>query len=146
MHPKIKTLPKGKFPEQLKSVLDLVKSEDLVRGFCKCGIYPFSVQEVISQLPESHSKIKASKEKVADSLINYLNDKRFPEPADEKNNTSSSKNRGKKINVPSGMSVTAEMIPVADDKSNCKPKIKKPKIIENVSDAKIKIALPHNFK
>ena len=50
------------------------------------------------------------------------------------------------INVPSGMSVTAEMIPVVDDKSNPKPKIKKPKIIENVSDTKIKIALPHNFK
>ena len=44
------------------------------------------------------------------------------------------------------MSVTAEMIPVADDKSNRKPKIKKPKIIENVSDTKIKISLPHNFK
>ena len=91
MHPKVKTLPKDKFPEQLKSVLDLVKSENLVSGFRKCGIYPFSVEEVISQLPESRSKIKASKEKVADSLINYLNDKRFPEPADENNNTSSSK-------------------------------------------------------
>ena len=44
------------------------------------------------------------------------------------------------------MSVTAEMIPVADVKSNRKPKIKNPKIIENVSDTKIKIALPHNFK
>ena len=109
-------------------------------------IYPFNVEEVICQLPESRSKIKASKEKVADSLIQYLNDKRFPEPADENNNTSSSKKRGKNINVPSGMSVTAEMIPVADDKSNRKPKIKKPKIIENDSETKIRFALPQNFK
>ena len=44
------------------------------------------------------------------------------------------------------MSVTAEMIPVADDRSNRKPKIKKPKIIENDSETKIRIALPQNFK
>ena len=44
------------------------------------------------------------------------------------------------------MSVTAEMIPVADDKSNHKTKIEKPKIIEKVSDSKIKIALTHNSK
>ena len=45
------------------------------------------------------------------------------------------------------MSVTADIIPV-DDKSNPKSKIKKkkPKIIENDSETKIKIALAQNFK
>ena len=43
------------------------------------------------------------------------------------------------------MSVTADMIPV-HDKSNPKRKIKKPKIIENDSETKIRIPLPQNFK
>ena len=50
---KVKALPKDKFPGQLKSVLDIVKSENLVSGSRKCGIYLFSVEEIMPNYPNA---------------------------------------------------------------------------------------------
>ena len=51
---KVKALPKDKFPGQLKSVLDIVKSENLVSGSRKCGIY------LIENFSETKIKIALS--------------------------------------------------------------------------------------
>ena len=59
----------------------MVKSENITSDFKKCGIYPFSREALLPQLPDNGSiQDAACKEDVADSLIQFLREKRFPEP------------------------------------------------------------------
>ena len=61
---------------------------------------------LLSQLPDNGSvQDVACKEDVADSLIQFLRENRFPEP--DGNTTI---NRGKKLEIPPGASVTLEML------------------------------------
>ena len=56
----------------LQLVIDVVKSENIISGFRKCGIYPFSREALLSQLPNNGSiQDAACKEDVADSLIEF---------------------------------------------------------------------------
>ena len=74
-------LPKCRFSSLLKSVIDVVKSENIISGFRKCRIYPFSREALLSQLPNNGSiQDAACKGDVADSLIQFIREKRFPEP------------------------------------------------------------------
>ena len=105
-NPDFASIPKCRFPSLLKSVIDVVKSENIISGFRKCGIYPFSREALLSQLPDNGSiQDVAYKEDVAESLIQFLREKRFPE-----HDGNTTVNRGKKLEISPGSSVTLEML------------------------------------
>ena len=147
-NPGYNTLPKCKFPSLLKSVIDVVRSENLISGFRKCGIYPFSREELLSQLPENGSLDSSCRENVADSLIEFLREKRFPEPDVNNNNI-----RGKKLDIPPGASVTIEMLEEAGPSTSAAAvgkgrgrKRKEFPVVENITPTSLKIKLPKNAK
>lgn len=103
------TLPKADFPKHLKLAVDSLKSShNLKAGFKKCGIYPFSREELLSQLPEEHAaetqEAAGNKESVSATLIEFLKEKRFGNPDDGERVVK----RTKAIQVQPGKSVSLE--------------------------------------
>ena len=142
-HPGAATLPKHHFPSQLKNVLMSVKAENIKSGFKKCGIYPFSTEELVNQLPQAKKKVKDTNanKHVAESMIEFLNVKRFKN--DPNNNVVK---RGKKLEVEAGASISLESLETLQPSTSSKAS-ENPKITENLSATKMIITLPQsNFK
>ena len=96
-NPGFASLPKCRFPSLLKSVIDVVKSENIISGFREA---------LLSQLPDNCSiQDVAYNVDVAESLIQFLREKRFPE-----HDGNTTVNIGKKLEIQLGSSVTLEML------------------------------------
>jgi hypothetical protein len=87
-----------------------MKPKNVRSGFKKCGIYPFSREALLSQLPEDPTVVEpladgsiALKESVAITLIDFLKEKRFGA-----SDVGESSNRGKKLGIPAGKSASVD--------------------------------------
>ena len=110
------------FPRQLKQAMSYMKGSNVVSGFKKCGIYPFSREALLSQLPHQvdHNTSAQLKERVAVTLIDFLKERRFGAPEVGESSIPAN-NRGKKLEIPAGKSASEEdlkvMLEVAEAKA-----------------------------
>jgi len=87
-HPSCKVVPKSEFAslvkitlEKMDSISDLNNEEEsgikrvILKGFEATGIYPFNPQKVLEKLPYDTNNVQ---EIVNDTLVAYLNEKRYP--------------------------------------------------------------------
>lgn len=129
-------LPKEIFPRLLKSLCDAVapdsKSDKLVSGFKKCGIFPWNPEEVLCRFPKepNENNNTNSSHIVSDVVINMLKNMRYGEK-------DTSARKRSKIDVAPGKSITFEDLTPQNDSPSTSNGIAK-KTLANKKASKIK--------
>jgi len=114
---KYPTIPKDLFPTLLNELINRLeenKTQNLVSGFKKCGIYPINKQCLLDRLPNNLSEHDNSI--ISEAFIDQLESKRT-----EYLGTSNIKRR-KKLQVPSGKSITVNDVTNVEDQKRIKTK------------------------
>lgn len=100
----LSNIPKDVFPKLLKELIDSLyadKSNNIVSGFRKAGIYPLTKEKVLERLPQK----KVDSSVVGDSFIEHISRKR--EDLKGMSNVTEKKRR-KKLSAPPGKSICYE--------------------------------------
>lgn len=108
---KFSTIPKDLFPTLLKELIKSLeenKSQNLISGFRKCGIYPLNKQMLLDRLPENLTEV--DKDMVGTAFLEQLDAKRVEYLGIHK-----PKQRRKKLQVPAGRSITASDLEATSD-------------------------------
>lgn len=112
---KSQTVPKEVFPQLLKKLCEAAapegKSENLVAGFKKCGIFPWNPDAVLGRFPkesEETDENAPATSVVSDVVVNMLKEMRY---GDQEN---SQRKKRTKINVEPGKSIRYEDLQVQD--------------------------------
>ncbi|KAK9883062.1 hypothetical protein WA026_001267 [Henosepilachna vigintioctopunctata] len=103
------TVPKDKFPTLLKKLCDLLKEENVIAGFKKCGLAPLNRNKVLSMLPkiidedvnQNPENIQKDTEAVDNSFKELLQSLRHDQ-------TPNIRKRRTKVNVKPGKSISVE--------------------------------------
>lgn len=98
------TIPKDYFPTLLKELirnLEMDKSQNLISGFRKCGIYPLNKQMLLDRLPKNLTE--ENKDMMSSAFLEQIEAKRA-EYLGIENRT---KQRRKKLQVPAGKSISS---------------------------------------
>lgn len=100
----LSNIPKDVFPKLLKELIDTLyadKSNNIVSGFRKAGIYPLNQEKVLERLPQK----SVDSSIVSESFIEHISRKREEIKGMSK---TAEKKRRKKLNAPPGKSICYE--------------------------------------
>nr|CAH7717026.1 unnamed protein product [Callosobruchus chinensis] len=113
---KFTTIPKDMFPTLLKELmicLEENQKENLMAGFAKCGICPFSKQTLLDRLPQNRP---VDHNAIGDSFLEQLEKKRA-----DYLTTDGPRKKRKKLQVAPGKSVSVKDVEAAILETNAKP-------------------------
>lgn len=108
---KYPTIPKDLFPKLLKELvikLEENKSQNLISGFKKCGIYPINKQILLDRLPQNLTQVDNNI--ISEAFLDQLETKR----ADYLGVSNAKKRR--KVQVPAGKSITVQDVTLVNER------------------------------
>ena len=109
-------LPKEQFPRKLKELIDNMKptmADAIKAGFRKTGIFPFSKEIVMRELPGFDER-EGSADSLAESLINFFMEHRFG----SSEGVLGKRKRKSRLKVPPGKSITCADIESTDEEED----------------------------
>ena len=107
-------LPKEEFNKLLKTLVvklyeNGAAAENLVSGFCKCGLYPFNPDPVYEKLPSRN--IMSPQKALDQSLLQHLQNMREPQSAEE---AVPMQSKRKRLGLEPGKSISTLDVPESD--------------------------------
>lgn len=119
---RVSGIPKDRFPSLLKKLTEAISpnvKQNLLSGFRKCSIYPLNKQELLDKFQRRE---EVDKNAIGAAFLEHLQEKRK-----DIEGVNTGRQRKKKLNVPSGQSITIEDLRNEPEKEKPKKKPGRPK-------------------